>query len=351
MRTATVPCSDTLLSLAPSSWRAADRRIHASVLSSGANWGALPFRRSLVAMNSDRLTTLLADRRIFDGGYGWLLQERGLPAGDVAELWNVENPVGRRGAARGVRRGRRSGADHQHLWRDAPTPGRSWARGTRCRDQRGRRARSHVGSPIGTTPWWPGVSVRAANFLSRYGALSESEAHANCSPSRSPRWPRGGADLILIETMSDLGEASAAVVAAAAKVAPDLPIIVTHEFRHQPAHDDGCCARRCVRGSSPALGVDAVGANCGRGPDDMSQIATALASARSHADLDGVLLIAQSNAGLPHVHGDGFVYDVDPAGMAAHALELREIGMDVIGACCGSSPEHIAAMAEALQPN
>jgi methionine synthase I (cobalamin-dependent) len=77
----------------------------------------------------------------------------------------------------------------------------------------------------------------------------------------------------------------------------------------------------------------------------MSQIAAQLVAARPH---DNLLVIAQSNAGLPHLEGDAFVYTVDPAGMAEHARELRSLGVDVIGACCGSSPAHIKAISDAL---
>ncbi|MEO8329049.1 MAG: homocysteine S-methyltransferase family protein, partial [Candidatus Nanopelagicales bacterium] len=92
------------------------------------------------------------------------------------------------------------------------------------------------------------------------------------------------------------------------------------------------------------IGVDAVGANCGRGPAEMEPIMEQMISARG----DDLLLIAQSNAGLPQLVGDRFKYDCPPAEMAAHALRLRELGVDMIGACCGSTPEHIAAMHAAL---
>ena len=62
----------------------------------------------------------------------------------------------------------------------------------------------------------------------------------------------------------------------------------------------------------------------------------------------GLLLVAQSNAGLPALDGDQFVYTVGPAELAAHAVRLRNKGIDLIGACCGSSPEHIAAIAAGL---
>jgi len=152
----------------------------------------------------------------------------------------------------------------------------------------------------------------------------------------------GGVDAILIETMSDLSEVEAAVAAARA-VAPELPVLATLSFDTN---------LRTMMGVSPALavstlselGVDVIGANCGRGPDEMRLIAAQLVEARG----DGVRLIIQSNAGLPKLQGDEFVFDGTPDEMARYAVEMRELGFDIIGACCGSSPEHIAAMHEAL---
>ena len=77
----------------------------------------------------------------------------------------------------------------------------------------------------------------------------------------------------------------------------------------------------------------------------MATIAAQMVAART-AD---VLLVAQSNAGLPQVVGDHFEYDAPPAEMAEHAATLRDLGIDLIGACCGSTPEHIAAMGTALE--
>ena len=93
-----------------------------------------------------------------------------------------------------------------------------------------------------------------------------------------------------------------------------------------------------------ALGVAAVGANCGRGPEEMEAIMADMVAARPA----GLLLIAQSNAGLPHVVGDHFEYDKSPADMAAHAVRLRDMGVELIGSCCGSTPAHTKAMAAAL---
>jgi 5-methyltetrahydrofolate--homocysteine methyltransferase len=89
-----------------------------------------------------------------------------------------------------------------------------------------------------------------------------------------------------------------------------------------------------------AMGVSIVGASGGRGVDEMRTIAAQMAVARPA----GVFLMAQSNAGLPKLVGDEFLYDGSPEVMAEWATDMRALGIDVIGACCGSTPEHIAAM-------
>jgi 5-methyltetrahydrofolate--homocysteine methyltransferase len=89
-----------------------------------------------------------------------------------------------------------------------------------------------------------------------------------------------------------------------------------------------------------AAGADAVGANCGRGPAEMEIIAAEMAQART----DDLLLVAQSNAGLPQVVGDHFEYDATAGDMASNAARLVGLGIDLVGGCCGSTPVHITAM-------
>ena len=152
----------------------------------------------------------------------------------------------------------------------------------------------------------------------------------------------GGIDLVLVETMSDLGEVRAAV-AAARSVVPDLPVVATLSFDTNLRSMMGVRPADAVT-ELAAEGVDAVGANCGRGPAEMATIAAQLADARP----EGLLLVAQSNAGLPQVVGDHFEYDATPADMAEHARELHKLGIDLIGGCCGSTPAHLAAMSDAV---
>ena len=154
----------------------------------------------------------------------------------------------------------------------------------------------------------------------------------------------GGVDLLLVETLSDLGEADAAL-AAAREVAPGLPVVVTMSFDTNLRTMMGVRPGDAVTHLA-AAGADAVGANCGRGPEEMELIAAELVQART-GDL---LLVAQSNAGLPQVVGDHFEYDATPADMAAHGARLAGLGIDLVGACCGSTPAHIAAMGESVAP-
>jgi 5-methyltetrahydrofolate--homocysteine methyltransferase len=93
-----------------------------------------------------------------------------------------------------------------------------------------------------------------------------------------------------------------------------------------------------------AYGVKVIGANCGRGTDDMQLIATQMAQYRP----EGVYLMVQSNAGMPKFANGEIYYDGTPEVMADYAIKMRSLGINVIGACCGSSPTHIAAMRAAL---
>jgi 5-methyltetrahydrofolate--homocysteine methyltransferase len=152
----------------------------------------------------------------------------------------------------------------------------------------------------------------------------------------------GGVDAILIETMSDLQEVTAAVNAAKS-VAPELPIIVTLSFDTNLRTMMGVKPEMAVK-TLAAEGVRIIGANCGRGVDEMRTIAKELTAARP----DGVYIITQSNAGLPKLVGGDFIYDGTPEEMAKYADDMKALGVNVIGSCCGSTPAHTAAMKAAI---
>jgi len=152
----------------------------------------------------------------------------------------------------------------------------------------------------------------------------------------------GGAQLLLAETFSDLGEVRAAVEGAH-RGAPNVPIAVTMTFDVKGHTMMGVSPSQALAEVS-ALGVELIGGNCGSGPDEIEAVMVTMSDERP----DGVLLLAQSNAGLPQLVGDEFRYGGTPEVMADYALRMQELGVDVIGSCCGSTPAHTAAMREAL---
>jgi 5-methyltetrahydrofolate--homocysteine methyltransferase len=292
----------------------------------------------------NRLTELFEGRGrglvLFDGGMGTLLQERGLDDGGCGELWNVEHAdqvaaIHEEYAAAGATilttntfggtRPRLAMNGLQDRVVELSRAGAALAR--QVADRHG----ALVAGGLGPT----------GELMAPLGTLSLDDARGIFAEQLEGLL-EGGIDLVLVETMSDLSEVEAAVSAARDR-APDLPIVTTLSFDTNLRTMMGVTPAAAV-GSLAAQGVDGVGANCGRGPEEMEAIAAQLVAAR----VDDVLLVAQSNAGLPQLVGDHFAYDVAPDVLAAHALHLRELGIDLIGACCGSSPEHTAAMRAAL---
>ena len=151
---------------------------------------------------------------------------------------------------------------------------------------------------------------------------------------------QGGADFLLIETMSDLGEAMAAIEGA--RQASELPIICTFSFDSHGRTMMGLKPEVVARKIGPL--VQGVGANCGRDPAEFEGFVQAMRQAAPDA-----ILWAKPNAGLPHLDGGSMVYDGTPEIMAQVALKLRDAGAQVIGGCCGTMPAHVQAMAEALR--
>ncbi len=150
----------------------------------------------------------------------------------------------------------------------------------------------------------------------------------------------GGADVLWIETMSHLDEVAAAVEGA--RRATDLPVCATLSFDTAGRTMMGVTGVDAVTRLAE-LGVDGIGANCGNNLPDTE---AALAEMRA-ADPD-VLLISKANAGMPEWHGAELRYSGSPEVMAAHADRQRAAGVRIIGACCGSSPAHLAMMRQVL---
>ena len=178
--------------------------------------------------------------------------------------------------------------------------------------------------------------------LSPYGRVRPEDAF-DAYAELASALAEAGADLLAIETQTDLREMEQAL-AAARSVAPGLAVWVTATF----TRDD-----RTLLGSPPEevagrlveLGADAVGVNCGEGPAQVLRVVRAMA-----AVVDGAVpLVARPNAGGPREVGGRWVYPATPAYFAAHARAFAELGVAIIGGCCGTGPEHVEAMAAALR--
>jgi 5-methyltetrahydrofolate--homocysteine methyltransferase len=150
----------------------------------------------------------------------------------------------------------------------------------------------------------------------------------------------GGVDLLVLETFFSLDEGLWAL--AGIKSTTDLPLVVSYSFDQGTRTMMGLTPTEVVEAFAP-LGIAAIGANCGKSLADTDQIVEELVAAA------GTLpLWVKPNAGVPRMVRDSVVYDAGPADLAAHVAGYVDRGARVVGGCCGSTPEHIAAIARAL---
>lgn len=218
------------------------------------------------------------------------------------------------------------------------------------------RARESAGGPIaggdaerarrGGVVYISGSCGPCGRMLEPYGDVSPAEVREGFERQLGALID-AGADILCIETMTDLQEARLAVEAARramAAVPCRVPVMASMTFDATPrgfftmmGQDIATCAAALVE-----AGADIVGSNCGNGIANMVKIAQEL-----RAVTDRPLLI-QSNAGLPELEGDRAVYPEDPAFMAGHIPALCDAGVQVIGGCCGTTPDHIRAFRRVL---
>ena len=147
-----------------------------------------------------------------------------------------------------------------------------------------------------------------------------------------------GVDLIGLETMMGMTECSAAIEAI--RSVCDLPVMCTLTLDAVgAAYFDGDA--ELAAQTLPALGADAIGVNCGQGPELYVSVFQRM---RAHTDLP---LIAKPNAGLPVIQSDGSaVYGMSPGKFAREMEKLKKAGAGILGGCCGTTPEHIRMLKE-----
>ena len=151
----------------------------------------------------------------------------------------------------------------------------------------------------------------------------------------------GGVDLLLFETFSDLREISAAM-AAAKEVAPDIPVVAHMTFTDEGKTVSGFKPEEFVRALSQA-GAVACGANCSVGPAPLMDVIERMLR------VPDVILSCQPNAGLPQFFNGRYAYLTSPEYMAEYAKQFVQHGVHLVGGCCGTTPEHITKIREAIK--
>jgi len=282
---------------------------------------------------------------VFDGGYGTELFAAGLANGACPELWNDTH-------ADVVRRIHKGYFDAGSQIVETNTFGGSrlklneYRLGDRTRElnERGARLARSVAPAAGFVAGSIGPTSRLPAEYEPLGDTTDEE-YFEAFREQAAALAEGGVDLFAVETMMFPQEARAAV--RACKAVAELPVMATMFFQFEELHDRD----RTMWGESPgevattllAAGADAVGMNCGRGPD------RAVVIIREMRAVTGAPLVAYPNAGLPITRGDRVTYELGPEEMAKDYPALLDAGAGIVGACCGSNPAHIRRIAEVVR--
>ena len=279
------------------------------------------------------LSDLLAGGPVVtDGAWGTELQRRGLAAGESADLWNLIHPD----------RVFEVAADYVAAGSQVILTN-TFQASSLCLAGHGHGREAAEINRAGAA-----ISRKAAPQAKVFASIGPSGKllmMGDCTPEEMLRSFReqagalaaGGADALLIETMSDLEEARIALEAAKST---GLPVVVSFAF------DSGKHRDRTMMGASPEqaakamadAGADAVGANCGAGVEHFLPVC------RRMKDATSLPLWMKPNAGLPVVEHGSTVYRATPQEFAARSAELVEAGASFIGGCCGTSPAFIRAV-------
>lgn len=289
-------------------------------------------------MNKKDFYQYLKDKiMILDGAMGTLMQKKGMPKGVCPELWGAENEeaviteqvnyinAGTNAIYTFSLGGNRYKLDEFGLGDRTIELNRRLAQISR----KAAGNRAFVAGDIGST----------GKFIRPYGDLPFDKA-VDAYKEQITGLIEGGVDFLIIETMIDIQEARAAVIAA--KELCDLPVCVSMTFAQ-----DGYT----LTGTDPvaalvtlqSLGADAVGCNCSTGPEDMIKIIEAM---RPYAKIP---LLVKPNAGLPRLVDGNTVFDLSPDEFGAYMPKFVELGASMLGGCCGTSPEYIKVLADSIK--
>jgi len=277
---------------------------------------------------------------IGDGAWGTLLMTRGLKPGEAPEVLNRLRPEVLEEIARLYLE---AGADLITTNSFGGSPARLRRYGLDGQTEEiNRAAVEAVRRAVGDRACVSASVGPSGHLLKPYGDGDPAEIGAGFE-RQIRALAEAGADLVCIETMIDLAEAVLAVRAARA-VAPTLPVLATMTFERSRRGFFtvmGASVEQAARELGEA-GADILGSNCGNGSEVMVEIAREF---RAHT---GRPIAIQPNAGLPEPRGGETVYPETPEFMAEQAKALVRAGVSIVGGCCGTTPEHVRALRQAL---
>lgn len=279
----------------------------------------------------------------FDGGMGTLLQERGLQTGEIPETWNILHPE----VIKQIHK------DYLLAGSNMVSANTFGVNAFKCKNlaysveelvtagiRLTKEAISEVKKENAAESGRPMFSVldigSIGKLLKPLGEITFDQAYETFREIIIAG-DKAGADLILIETMSDSYEMKAAVLAA--KENSRLPVVVTMIFDESGKLLTGGDVAS-VTAMLEGLGADAIGFNCGLGPEQMKKLLPQLTACCS------LPVVINPNAGLPVVVNGQTVFDVEPDAFAESVKMLVEMGADVVGGCCGTTPAHIKRVVE-----
>lgn len=268
-----------------------------------------------------------------DGAMGTMLQRSGLPLGQRPELLNLTNP--------------RQITDIHRAYIEAGAEviyANTFGAGELKLEGSGHTVEEVVSAGIrNAKAAAEGTEVKVALDMGPLGELLEPagsltfERAYECYARMARAGRAAGADLAVLETMTDLYEVKAGVLAVRENT--DLPLLVSMTFEENGRTFTGCSVR-AMAAVLEGLGVDAVGINCSLGPDEIYPLAAALCEATS------LPVFVKPNAGLPDPEtGD---YHISPEGFAASLARYADLGVCMAGGCCGTDPAYIRALKEKL---
>ena len=293
-------------------------------------------------MSKARITDAVKGGRILvsDGAWGTLLQEMGLMPGECPERWNLEHPEEVCDIAS---RYSLAGSDMVQTNSFGGSSIKLQSYGLAGRAGEINEAAAKLSRKGAGEQRWVIASVGPTGKMLMMGDVSEEEM-AEAYEQQVEALARGGADAICIETMSAIDEAALAVQAA--RDCTECEVICTFtfdrtvkgEYRTMMGVSPGDAARASVE-----AGAHIVGTNCGNGFAAMIEIVDEIRAASVE-----VPVLVHANAGIPQNVGGKIVFPETPEQMGGLVSDLIKAGANFIGGCCGTTPDHIRAIREAV---